>query len=326
MIDEQQLLVDDLQGSRALVAAGWGRRRLIREDHRGKVTVCPLGAIGLTTEGRKFRSWALFHPRQGHAEWKWSPRAQAVMDALRPHVVKFANDPVSTDTVPVVNLIANTNDVCVTHRRAVLGWFDAAIADARNKLGKEEPCRRERVQVGQHVMKRLDRQLAGVTTERHHDGLAGDIFVTAASRPRDDGTASATSPTPPPTAAACSGASSTTAGRQEFQPCGQPRLPDECGTPQRADARARPSPQRRDPNNFGREWRTVRKDLGVPEVTTYSFRKTLATLIDEGGLSARVGADHLGHSKVSMTQDVYMTRGKVHTQVADLLDDAISGA
>jgi hypothetical protein len=37
----------------------------------------------------------------------------------------------------------------------------------------------------------------------------------------------------------------------------------------------------------------------------------------------RYRADHLGHSKVSMTQDVYMTRGKVHTQVADLLDAAI---
>jgi integrase len=49
-------------------------------------------------------------------------------------------------------------------------------------------------------------------------------------------------------------------------------------------------------------------------------------LIDDRGLSVRVGADHLGHSKVSMTQDVYMARGKVHTQVADLLDDAISGA
>jgi integrase len=82
----------------------------------------------------------------------------------------------------------------------------------------------------------------------------------------------------------------------------------------------------RDPNNFGRDWRTVREDLGVPEVTTHSFRKTLATLIDESGLSARVGADHLGHSRVSMTQDVYMTRGKVHAQVANLLDDAISGA
>jgi integrase len=82
----------------------------------------------------------------------------------------------------------------------------------------------------------------------------------------------------------------------------------------------------RDPNNFGRDWRRVREELGVPDVTTHSFRKTLATLIDEGGLSARVGADHLGHSKVSMTQDVYMTRGKVHSQVADLLDGTISGA
>lgn len=80
----------------------------------------------------------------------------------------------------------------------------------------------------------------------------------------------------------------------------------------------------RDPNNFGKQWRTVREELGVPEVTTHSFRKTVATLIDDEGLSARVGADHLGHSKVSMTQDRYMTRGRVHTQVADLLDRTVA--
>ncbi|MGB8406303.1 MAG: site-specific integrase [Mycobacterium sp.] len=80
----------------------------------------------------------------------------------------------------------------------------------------------------------------------------------------------------------------------------------------------------RDPNNFGKQWRTVRDDLGVPEVTTHSFRKTIATLIDESGLSARVGADQLGHAKVSMTQDRYMTRGRVHPEVADLLDATIS--
>jgi integrase len=50
----------------------------------------------------------------------------------------------------------------------------------------------------------------------------------------------------------------------------------------------------RDPNNFGKQWRAVREDLGVPEVTTHSFRKTVATLIDDEGLSARIGADHLG--------------------------------
>jgi integrase len=58
----------------------------------------------------------------------------------------------------------------------------------------------------------------------------------------------------------------------------------------------------------------------VADVTTHSFRKSLATLIDDEGLSARIGADHLGHTNVSMTQDRYMSRGRVHTQVADLLD------
>jgi integrase len=80
----------------------------------------------------------------------------------------------------------------------------------------------------------------------------------------------------------------------------------------------------RDPNNFGKQWRTVRAELGVPEITTHSFRKTVATLIDDDGLSARIGADHLGHSHVSMTQDRYMTRGRIHTQVADLLDRAVA--
>src|ERR1700759_4851460 len=57
----------------------------------------------------------------------------------------------------------------------------------------------------------------------------------------------------------------------------------------------------RDPNTFGKQWRNVREQLRVPGVTTHSFRKTVATLIDEEGRSARIGADHLGHSKVSMT-------------------------
>ncbi len=79
----------------------------------------------------------------------------------------------------------------------------------------------------------------------------------------------------------------------------------------------------RDPNNFAAEWRTVREQLGVQGATTHSFRKTLATLIDDEGLSARIGADHLGHSHVSMTQDRYMSRGRIHNQVADLLDRTV---
>nr|WP_272952244.1 site-specific integrase [Mycolicibacterium vanbaalenii] len=79
----------------------------------------------------------------------------------------------------------------------------------------------------------------------------------------------------------------------------------------------------RDPNNFAKEWRTAREELGHGDATTHSFRKTVATLIDDEGLSARIGADHLGHSHVSMTQDRYMSRGRIHTQVADLLDRAV---
>ena len=65
----------------------------------------------------------------------------------------------------------------------------------------------------------------------------------------------------------------------------------------------------RDPDNFDKQWRKVRDDLGVPDVTSHSFRKSVATMIDDAGLSARVGADQLGHAKVSMTQDKYMSRG-----------------
>jgi integrase len=68
----------------------------------------------------------------------------------------------------------------------------------------------------------------------------------------------------------------------------------------------------------------VRDDLGVPDATSHSFRKTVATLIDDEGLSARIGADHLGHANVSMTQDRYMSRGQVHVQVAELLDRTVA--
>ncbi len=81
----------------------------------------------------------------------------------------------------------------------------------------------------------------------------------------------------------------------------------------------------RDPDNFNRQWRAVRDELGASGVSTHSFRKTVATLIDDEGLSARIGADQLGHARVSMTQNVYMTRGRVHAQVADLLDRTITG-
>jgi integrase len=79
----------------------------------------------------------------------------------------------------------------------------------------------------------------------------------------------------------------------------------------------------RDPDNFGKQWRKVRESLGLPDVSSHSFRKTVATLMDDSGLSARIGADQLGHARPSMTQDVYMSRGRVHTEVAAVLDRAV---
>jgi integrase len=55
----------------------------------------------------------------------------------------------------------------------------------------------------------------------------------------------------------------------------------------------------RDPNNFNKQWRQVRDGVGAAGVTTHGFRKTVATLINGGGLSARIGADHSGHANVS---------------------------
>jgi integrase len=80
----------------------------------------------------------------------------------------------------------------------------------------------------------------------------------------------------------------------------------------------------RDPNNYDRAWRRVRDDIKAPDVTGHSFRKTIATIIDDEGFSPRVGADQLGHAKVSMTQDVYMARGGTHPVVADLMDRRIN--
>jgi integrase len=45
-------------------------------------------------------------------------------------------------------------------------------------------------------------------------------------------------------------------------------------------------------------------------VTSHYFRKTVATLMDEAGLSARSAADQLGHAKPSLTADIYVGRKK----------------
>lgn len=80
----------------------------------------------------------------------------------------------------------------------------------------------------------------------------------------------------------------------------------------------------RDPDTVARQWRQVRAALDLEWVTSHTFRKTVATILDEEGLSARQAADQLGHAQVSMTQDVYLGRGRTHKEAADALDRSIA--
>ena len=53
----------------------------------------------------------------------------------------------------------------------------------------------------------------------------------------------------------------------------------------------------RDPANVRRELREARGDETLAWITSHTFRKTAATILDEAALSARLVADQLGHSR-----------------------------
>jgi integrase len=61
-------------------------------------------------------------------------------------------------------------------------------------------------------------------------------------------------------------------------------------------------------------------DAGMPGLTSHVFRRTVATLMDEEGLTARSAADQLGHSKPAMTLNNYMARKKGATGAAAVLE------
>lgn len=77
----------------------------------------------------------------------------------------------------------------------------------------------------------------------------------------------------------------------------------------------------RDPSNTSRSLKEARDRAGFGWVTSHVFRKTVATVLDEAGLTAREIADQLGHAKISMTQDVYLGRSGGNAAAAAALDD-----
>lgn len=80
-----------------------------------------------------------------------------------------------------------------------------------------------------------------------------------------------------------------------------------------------PQGRLRDPNNTSGDLRAALDRAGYPWVTSHTFRRTVATRLDEAGLSARQIADHLGHSRPSPTQDVYLGRGTANPEAAAAL-------
>lgn len=72
-------------------------------------------------------------------------------------------------------------------------------------------------------------------------------------------------------------------------------------------------------NLTNRHWLPFRRRAGYEWVTFKTLRKTVATLLDEAGLTARQIADILGHAHPSMTMDVYMGRGQTSRASADAL-------
>ncbi len=76
----------------------------------------------------------------------------------------------------------------------------------------------------------------------------------------------------------------------------------------------------RDRNNVEKAFRRVREGTEFEWVVPHTYRKTVATWMDGQGLSARTIADQLEHSRISMTQDVYLGRRAVDPSAAQALN------
>ena len=81
----------------------------------------------------------------------------------------------------------------------------------------------------------------------------------------------------------------------------------------------------RDPRNTARDWAQARSRLGIGDYSFHSFRKTVATALDQAGLSARDIAEYLGHADPSLTMSTYMSKTVGGTRAADAIDAVLGG-
>jgi integrase len=76
----------------------------------------------------------------------------------------------------------------------------------------------------------------------------------------------------------------------------------------------------RDPSNTAADIKDAFEKAGFGWATSHTLRKTTATMLDRGGLTAREIADQLGHANPSMTHDRYLGRGVASPAAAAVLE------
>ena len=87
-----------------------------------------------------------------------------------------------------------------------------------------------------------------------------------------------------------------------------------------------PTGKKRDRRNTSSQWQEIRERLGIPDYTSHSFRKTMATMLDQAGLSARDIAEYLGHANPSLTMNTYMSKTVGGTKAADAIDSVMNNS
>jgi integrase len=75
-----------------------------------------------------------------------------------------------------------------------------------------------------------------------------------------------------------------------------------------------------EPANTRRDLREAFRRAGYDGITSHIFRKSVATLMDDAGLTARSAADQLGPAQTTMTQNFYFGRKVRKTGAAEVLE------
>lgn len=82
--------------------------------------------------------------------------------------------------------------------------------------------------------------------------------------------------------------------------------------------------RQRDPKAAAREWAAFRHRHELPARWTFhAFRKTVATALDQAGLTPRDVAEYLGHKDPSLTMGTYMSKTVGGSRAADALDSVL---